>query len=97
MGYINARMAGEFTLDALIGDTQEYLQRRPGLDALLGYYMSEIDRSGLHNDLAEIFAALVFMVSERSIAEQYIRARLQTAVVTDFVLKPVEEDDEKRD
>lgn len=61
---------GDF-IDHIRQDTQDYLQTRPHIDALLGYFMHEIDPSGHRADFAESMGALLFLLAERNLGEQY--------------------------
>lgn len=56
----------------ITADTQDYLSTRQYVDALIGYYMPEIDPGGQHNDFAETIAALNFMLHERREAQQLL-------------------------
>lgn len=39
LAYIKQRMPDEFSMDTVTDDSQDFLQQRPALDALTGYYM----------------------------------------------------------
>lgn len=84
VAYSRERIASDDSLDGLVEDSQDYLQRRSELDALLGYYMPEIDRSGRYDHAVELFAATVFMLSERSAGQQYAAACFENMTVEDF-------------
>lgn len=58
--------------DKIIDDTQHYLSTRPHVDGFIGSYMPEIDRTGLYAHVAETAAALIMMLCERAVADQYI-------------------------
>jgi len=83
--YIRERTDGTYAMGPIIEDSQEYLQSRPELDALLGYYMPEIDRSGQHNHVVETFAGIVLMLSERSIGEQQLASTVEDVAIDDFL------------
>lgn len=51
--------------EAIRCEVTRYLSARPHLDELIGYYMPEIDDSGLRNHHAEIGAGVILLLSER--------------------------------
>lgn len=84
LGYIQERTSDASDLSPIMEDSQQYLQYRPELDSLIGEYMPDIDRSGRYNHVAELFSTLVFMLSERSIGEQYLQANIDDISPSDF-------------
>lgn len=56
----------------IINDTRHYLSDNPHVDNLLDYYADELDGGRGYQHLVELAGALVFMLSERSLAERLI-------------------------
>lgn len=70
--------------DELIRDTQLYLEDNPNLDTFIGHYADELDGGRGFVHLAEISAALVFMLSERALAEEFIAEETQHCTVEEL-------------
>lgn len=63
---------------------QEYLSEHPEIDGLLGRFMPDIDTTNLYNHHTETAAGLLFMLCERSVAEQYIQQRMGQVSMRDI-------------
>ena len=79
----NATHLGE----AIYIDIQEYLSQRPDIDSLIGLFMSEISAEDymLYHHHIETAAGMIFMLAERSQAEQYVQGRAQSLSPDDFM------------
>lgn len=63
--------------DALRRDTQLYLGDNPNLDAFLECYVGELDGGRNYPHLVETTAAMVFMLTERAFAEEFLAEETQ--------------------
>lgn len=78
MSYMSERTDDWNNIGALGEDSRRYLSSRQAVATLLDDYMSEIDPSQDYSGDAELFASLVFMLSERSIGQRYIAESIDT-------------------
>lgn len=85
VSYMNERLQAVNSTEVLITDVQEYLQYREGLDTLIGYYAPEIDPTGQHHHVVELFSGMVFMLAERSLGEQYIQSQIDDLNPEDII------------
>ncbi|MEO8691810.1 MAG: hypothetical protein ABI397_03445 [Candidatus Saccharimonas sp.] len=86
VAYVRENLSSDgYGFAPLMKDCSEYLQARPEVYELIKHYMPEIDRSGSYSDIAELFAGIVCMLSERSVAEQYLSASMGEVGVQDFL------------
>ena len=83
--YVSDRLQAAHSTEILITDVQEYLQHREGLDTLIGYYAPEIDPTGQHHHIVELFSGMVFMLAERSLGEQYIQSQIDDINPEDII------------
>lgn len=63
--------------NALVRDTEIYLEDNPNLDAFLECYIGELDGGRNCPHLVETTAALVFMLTERALAEEFLAEETQ--------------------
>ena len=66
---------------------QQYMQRRPNIDRLVGYYMPEItgSQSAAYTHRVEEVCSLIFHSAERWRADQYIQQEFAEIDPTDFL------------
>lgn len=71
---------------AICVDVQTYLGDRPDVDALVGFFMSEISQEAymLHQHHIETAAGLMLMLCERQQAEAYLQARTELISLDDL-------------
>jgi hypothetical protein len=76
MGIITAPM-GEHTWDQLIESTQRTISESPHLDNLINKYTNDIDPTGKHGHLIEIFAGLAIAMTEKATIHTRIQQNIE--------------------
>lgn len=71
--------------DRIAQDAQEFLGGRPQVDALVGYYMPELDVHGRFAAHVEKASGFIFRLGETAVAERYLAERLEACTVQDFL------------
>ena len=71
-------------IQAIAEDSEQYLDSRPHIAALISDYMPDIDPSGDCGSAVELFASLSFMLAERSVGEQQVQRALEDMSIEDF-------------
>ena len=82
--YIGQLLKQPDKYDQLIRDTQFYLQDNDQLCEFLGDYVDELDGGRGYPHLAELAASVVFMLSERSLADKFLAESAKNATVEEF-------------
>lgn len=82
--YISKRTNDFAEMHAIAEDSKYYLDSRSNLTELIEDYMPDIDPSEDNPAAVKLFASLTFMLAERSVGEQQVRATLDGITAEDF-------------
>ena len=82
--YIGRLLKQPDSYDRLLQDTQLYLQDNQQLSEFLGGYVDEIDDNRGYPHLAELAGAVVFMLSERALADKFLAESAGNVTVEEF-------------
>lgn len=82
--YIGRLLEQPDCYDRLISDTQLYLQDNEQLSIFLSEYVDELDGGRGYPHLAEVASSVVFMLTERSLADRFLAETSKNASVEEF-------------